>query len=79
MSSFLAQGSSILRTRCPNCKGAMLVHDGSHGEITCQLCSRIWECDPNEPGHEECTHFYSISPSPPFPHRATEESRIPRR
>jgi uncharacterized Zn finger protein (UPF0148 family) len=75
MASYLSLGATMLPVPCPNCGGTMLVHDGTTAEITCQLCSRIWECEPNEPGHEACTHFYSISPSPAFPHRVTEESR----
>jgi hypothetical protein len=67
MSIGFAGGATLLPIPCPHCAGSMLVHDSTVAEITCQLCSRSWECDPAEPGHEQCTHLFSIQPLPRFP------------
>ena len=75
MASLLALGATIISLPCPNCGGSMLVHDGTVGEITCQLCSRSWECAPDDPGHEDCIHFSSVCPLPPFP-RSRESSSL---
>jgi hypothetical protein len=47
-------GTTLLPGRCIHCDGSMLIHDGSTGEITCQMCARTWNCDPAQPGHERC-------------------------
>src|SRR4051795_11156278 len=75
MASLLALGATIISLPCPNCGGSMLVHDGTVAEITCQLCSRSWECAPDDPGHEDCIHFSSVCPLPPFP-RSRESSSL---
>jgi hypothetical protein len=67
MASPLAQGTTIMESRCPHCDSSMLVHDGTIAEITCQLCARVWECDPTTPGHEDCTHYSYLRHFPIFP------------
>jgi hypothetical protein len=67
MASLLAQATVIIEFRCPHCGSAMLVHDGTAGEITCQLCARVWECDPDDPDHAECEHLSEFRRSPVFP------------
>ena len=47
-------GSGLARGRCDHCGATMLVHDGTTGEVTCQMCARTWECDRTLPGHDQC-------------------------
>jgi hypothetical protein len=71
MASSLALATVIIESRCPHCDSAMLVHDGTAGEITCQLCARVWECDPADPDHADCTHDSEFRRLPLFPRNAT--------
>jgi ribosomal protein S27E len=47
-------GSSLIAGSCSNCNASMLIHDGSTGEVTCQMCSRSFACDRTQSGHEHC-------------------------
>jgi hypothetical protein len=54
MADKMSAGSAFARGVCTHCRATMLIHDGSTGEITCQMCARSWECDQKMPGHEMC-------------------------
>ena len=75
MASPLALATVIIESRCPHCDSTMLVHDGTAGEITCQLCARVWECDPAEPDHEDCCHFSEFRRAPLFPSERVQAGR----
>ena len=54
MAEMMSAGSAFARGVCAHCRATMLIHDGSTGEITCQMCARTWECDQTMAGHEMC-------------------------
>ena len=54
MARHTTPGSSLIAGSCSNCNASMLIHDGSTGEVTCQMCARTYGCDRTQPGHEHC-------------------------
>jgi hypothetical protein len=54
-------GTSLIPGSCDHCHGSMLIHDGSVGEVTCQMCARTWSCDRSQPGHELCHGLLGLS------------------
>ena len=45
MARHTTPGSSLIAGSCSNCNASMLIHDGSTGEVTCQMCARTYGCD----------------------------------
>jgi len=54
MSETGTPGTSLVPGHCLHCNGSMVIHDGTTGENTCQMCARTWSCDPAQAGHERC-------------------------
>jgi hypothetical protein len=66
-------GTSLIPGHCHHCQGSMLIHDGSTGEVTCQMCARSWSCDTSASGHEHC----AVQPTAPTARREREPMRRP--